>query len=165
MKSCVSNDCVQCEIDWYLRSIEPTGDSVLSNLSVLHQVHDGQHGGTDACWEDCLGRLQHVVGGRVLRGVLLIWQRGKNGGKKWAKGREAWLSGFLGDLASLTLYAGQRAHRPDGTTAERVVPVGVAGSAGGADRQAARCQVHHFFCWQDQWEETDAITIKINDNK
>lgn len=69
---CDCNDCMQYGIDWYLRSSEPTSDAVLTNLSVLHQVHYGQNGSADACWEDSLGRLQHVVGGRVLRGVLLI---------------------------------------------------------------------------------------------
>lgn len=55
-----------------ISSSEPTGDTVLSNLSILHQVHYWQHSSADAGWEDGLGRLQHVVGGRVLCGVFLV---------------------------------------------------------------------------------------------
>lgn len=49
-----------------------------------------------------------------------------------------------------TFSTGQRADRPYRAPAERVVPVGVAGGAGWADRQTSWCQVHHFFCWRDQ---------------
>lgn len=54
-------------------SSEPTSDTILSNLSVLHQVDYRQDRGTDACWEDGLGRLQHVVSRRVFCRVLLVW--------------------------------------------------------------------------------------------
>lgn len=66
-----------------------------------------------------------------------------------------------------TFGAGQRADRPHGTPTERIVPVGVAGGAGGADGQTARSQVHHFFCWRDQRATQPATENreKNNNNK
>lgn len=93
-------------------------------------------------------------------GVCSVVFSSSDGGDEWRKkngpreGQGSWIVRILW-RRGLTLGAGQRAHGPDGAAAERIVPVGVAGGAGGADGQAARCQVHHFFCWQDQREETD----------
>lgn len=61
-----------------------------------------------------------------------------------------------------TFGAGHRSDRPHGAAAERVVPVGVAGGAGGADGQTARCQVHHFFCWRDQSKHKMLSGCKAN---
>lgn len=60
-----------------MRAPHPTCHAVLPHLAVFHQVHDGQHGGTNACWEHGLRGLEHVMCGRVFRGVLLICQEQK----------------------------------------------------------------------------------------
>lgn len=62
----------------------PTSHAVLSNLPVLHEVHDRQDGGADASWEDSLRRLEHVVSRSVFCCVLFIWQKKDKYELSWA---------------------------------------------------------------------------------
>lgn len=88
----------------------------------------------------------------VFRCVLFIFKENKRKGPQKNKNRI-----FLNEQTerarskhTRTFGTGQRADRPHGTPTERIVPVGVARGAGGADGQTARSQIHHFFCWRDQ---------------
>lgn len=94
--------------------------------------------GESACVLSCSPRLAQI----------------KRGGKKRNEGKGLGFRLTAHPVYFPTLGTGERADGPNGAPTERVVPVGVTGGAGGTDGQTARCQVHHFFCWQDQRRDT-----------
>lgn len=140
--------CRTCFLKMYLWVfLSPTSYPVLSNLPVFHEVHYWQDGSADACWEDGLRRLQHVVSRSVFCCVLFVCKETQ---KKQLQKSLTSRASNVRFFFFPTFCAGHGADGPHGAAAERIVPVGVAGGAGRADGQTARCQVHHFFCWRDQ---------------